>query len=178
MKQHKMIKIAAVLLILVMYTTHLCSNLYARYITYSSSSDSARVAGSVLEFYLLEEGQLQTFELDLSQMVPGDQYKYDLVFCNYNEEVVSEVQMEYAITLKTTGNLPLAYTISPLEDSQDLFLQTSTNIYYWYDGVMKASEKTIQKYTLTVSWDKSKNNPYYADEIDLVEVSLTASQQD
>ena len=166
MKQHWILKLAAVLLILVMYTTHLCSNLYARYITYASSGDETRVATFVIDDgNLFEEGNY-VFTTDSSFK---DVVGYPLLVTVENK---SEVAVEYTLKVETNKNLPLLASWSQEAEYVPLDSDILSNTY---NVGVNSGEKT---HTLYVTWDETKTDYKYSYEFDVITISIECKQVD
>lgn len=176
--KHWTLKLAVVLLIMVMYTTHLCSNLYARYITRSSGSDEARAAMGVYEFSLLDSENSPMQAIELENIKPGGTYEYTIQLNNHKDGKVAEVSMEYYIEVETTGNLPLNYTLKNAESNQTISKITSGNTYRWNGENMQASQSSTHGYKLIVSWGEEHNDVAYASEIDMVILEIDVKQID
>lgn len=103
-KSNIMIKLAAILLCLVLFTMHLMSGLYAKYSSRSASNGFARVANwdvSVL-------GGKPALTIDCSSSDLDDEYKITVtnrseVSVKYDVIVVFEKALESGITLKLDG---------------------------------------------------------------------------
>ncbi len=84
----------------------LASVTMAKYVSGASGGDSAAVA--VFAPALSTES-----DIDLSSIEkPGDSKTVRFTVQNTTGETVSEVAMRYRITLRTTGNLPLVFTLA------------------------------------------------------------------
>ena len=78
----------------------------AKYVSGASGGDSAAVAVFAPSLLLTESN------IDLSSIKkPGDSKTVWFTVQNTPGETVSEVAMRYRITLRTTGNLPLVFTL-------------------------------------------------------------------
>ena len=77
----------------------------AKYISQSHGNDSASVAR-------FSPSLISENNLDISDIKkPGDSTEKTFKVQNFSGGSVSEVTMTYTITLKTTGNLPLCFTL-------------------------------------------------------------------
>lgn len=125
----------------------------------------------------------------LKDLTPGKETKITFQVTNQKNNVVSEVAQEYSITLQTTGNLPLTYSLkkSSTENSlgtsvgmptggSDTGADTGKQIV-WDGGLLPyAAGGVTHTYELTVTWPVDKNAPQYADEVDAVSLIVDAQQ--
>ena len=121
----------------------------------------------------------------MSELTPGKTSLYKFKVTNKKDGKVSQVGQEYSITVETTGNLPLKFVLTPDGASSGGSLaKTGSGSLTFTDGksVVKGgflphTEETTHSYELTVSWPNDEKNEFvYADEIDLVTVTVDAKQ--
>lgn len=145
------------LFLLTMITTSMTSGLYARYTTAASGEDSARVAA----FSIQSEGELsQSFSLSL--LPGGDTSK--AIEITYS----GEVAVRYVLTVESTGNLPLTFSI----DGQTAAKQSN-------QITVKLSPGTHTKeHTLRIAWPIDENGYGYSTEMDLITVRVECEQID
>lgn len=152
---------------------------YARYSSKVTGNVTAKTAS-------VEMNSTINLTDQLGGMTPGSSKKIEFEVTNKKERNVSEVGQEYSITIDTTGNLPLTYTIAgdsaaPASEKYVTAVEESsgeTN-YKWTGGVLPYSADGItHTYTLTVTWPKSgdEDNSAYSDEIDQVTLTVDAKQ--
>ncbi len=151
-----MLRAAAVLLILVLLSASMVAGRYARYTTTASGSDSARVA----KFHVTHSGEIpeavQTIRVNLR---PGEK-------CPYSIQVVndSEVAVAYTITAKSKyENLPLEFSL--IDSDQPVAA-----------AVLVPGETKDLQYQ--VSWPADKNDDKYIGMVDLIHLTIQASQID
>lgn len=175
------------LLYLGLVTTLILSVTLARYASTTGGSGTATVAAMA--------GGGEPIHMIVENMLPGSapqtlQFKV----VNYKDNAVSEVALDYEITVETTGNLPLKFELAAAgADAAGTTVQTGA-ILATGDGAKSqtltggcfplitdaggnALTKQAHTYTLTVTWPKAQSDAGYADEIDLVTVSVSARQQ-
>lgn len=169
---------------------------YARYSTQVEGTASAKTADVQID---------STIDLTekLSELNPGTTKKIKFQVTNKKEDKVSEVGQEYTITITTTGNLPLTYTLTPEQNadpgkaadtgvSKDTGAQNGSyvgtasssvpegNSYTWTGGMIPYSNTgVIHTYILSVEWpdnDAKKSTADYSNEIDRVTLTVDAKQ--
>lgn len=98
-----------------------------------------------------------------------------------NGTTISEVSQEYSITVKTTGNLPLKYTLIPKENTAGKgdFVTVSTGtpqsvsdsastVYQWTGGKFPHTDACTHGYELEISWPSDNGG-----EMQLTQMRLT-----
>lgn len=180
------LRAAAVLLCLVLVSTYLLTNLYARYTAADTGSDSARVAlfGSS-ESVTLDNGNSQ-----LASMVPGDTATYKITVSNARGENVSEVAQSYNVEVETAGNLPLTFALSEVgggtiseSSATESSTETSTRTFPTHtfasnDMRFAAGSPQSKTYQLTVTWPADKTDAKYANVPDFIQVNVNVLQID
>ena len=150
------LRLAAVLLILVMLSTSMVAGRYARYTSTAIASDSARVA----KFEVNEESALLTQNVPVS-IIPGSTATTEI-----KVENASEVSVRYTINIDNPyRNLPLKFQIKVGDVLHDL--PFAATIGY-------GQEVT---YVLVTTWTGSADISY-SGKVDLIEISLSATQID
>lgn len=172
-KQHS--RLWVLLLYLALVTSLILSVTLARYASGMSGTGTATVAA-------MAGDASSTLQMSLDRMTPGGEGK-ELKFqvVNFTDNAVSEVALDYQITVTTTGNLPLTFhltadtaehTVSGGTVLSGVKSQTLTGGAFPLTG-----EKQAHTYTLTASWPPSANDGGYSQEIDLVTVRVEAKQR-
>ncbi len=166
----QVLSIAVLFVLLIQYI-----NADARYISGSLGSDEAKVATVVMNSNL--ENNLN---ITLTDIEPGDIRYYDFSVVNYNGDIISEVKQDYTITVKTTNNLPLAFELVLVEDKgfkyASDFVFGNPN-YIASNGVLGNEIKEDHDYQLKISYDISKANINYINEIDVVTLVIDSVQK-
>lgn len=153
-----LMRMAAVLLALVLFSTALVSGRYARYTSSASGSDSAKVA----KFLIEEEGGIFGSEVFTCDLAPGETEKASITVKNK-----SEVAVNYTLSAATTYQLlPLQYTVT-------------------YDGQTNPAPFTCAlapgqtaALTLNIIWPEDAVDAAYSGKVDTVELTLQAVQID
>lgn len=155
---------------------------YARYTTSVSGNASAWTAAVAMD------GKITTTQVDVSGMQPGDKKEISFQVINFSNDKVSEVAQNYAITVKTAGNLPFTFTLEPVSpgtadinskagwagDMKETGDVWKTEI----SGFLPAAEQTTHSYKLYIEWPTKANEPKYADEINYHFVNGTNNETD
>ena len=149
---------------------------FARYYTQISGSGSASVAAVAMDSTIDLTDQLQDLE-------PGGTKAISFQVTNSKNGTTSEVAQEYTITLTTTGNLPLTYTLSGHVEPQAAGAVVSeapkaadASPLVWSGGQLPHTIKASHIYTLIVTWPEEQATAQYSDEIDWMTLSVEAKQ--
>ena len=174
--------VVALLVCLTLITTYLLSGAYSKFYTSSSGGDSARVAHFSPKFtsaVITVENQLPGFP-----NIPDNSYLIDFSVQNYTGDKASEVAMKYKIVLKTTGNIPLTFTLlngegNPLEEPWDCNGKSGECVYeYDPSRVFGVGTKETAQYKLKIEWPSDSNNAQFSGMTDAVYLSAEFEQID
>ena len=122
--------------------------------------------------------------IDISEIrKPGDSTDKIFRVQNFSGDNVSEVTMKYKIVLKTTGNLPLHFTV--LDSSESVIADwscdgISENQNYEYECPILFSPGISQAhdYKLRVEWSNTQNDAKFSGMTDAVYLSVIWEQID
>jgi len=196
-KKHS--RLWAYLLYLGLVTSLILSVTLARYVSTAGGTGTAAVAA--LAGGLEGAVEAAPIELPLEGLLPGGEprtLRFQVV--NYTGDRLSEVALDYSITLETTNNLPLTFTLSGQADKPegqgDLAAIPAGGAILGPDAVQTqgpkagtktqtlsggafdlTGEKQEHTYTLTVNWPEGDKDGNYSQEIDLVTVKVEALQR-
>ena len=152
-----LLRTAAVLLVLVSVSTSMVAGRYARYTTTVTATGSARVA----KFEVNGTGALLTENIAVS-IIPGGSDE-----TQFSVENASEVSVEYTIAVDNPyHNFPLGFQIKVNGVPHDLP----------YTAEMLPGQ-TIN-YTLVTAWTGNDYSLSYSGKVDLIEISVSATQID
>jgi len=169
------------LLYLGLVTSLILSVTLARYVSTAGGTGTATVAAMAGSASLTE-----TLEMPLEGLLPGGTKTLTFQVVNYSGDQISEVALLYDITVRSTGNLPLTFalTAGTLPEGAaegesavrigegDILDRKLTG------GAFPLTErKRAHSYTLTVTWPEGEDDAGYADEIDLVTITIEGRQR-
>lgn len=150
----------------------------AKYIFQSHGNDSASVARF--------SPALSENNIDISGIInPGESNTKTFWVQNFSGDSVSEVTIKYKISLKTTGNLPLRFTLldvsgKPLKEW--VCNGTSGQQEYEYESltttVFSPGTRQSHKYQLKAEWPNTQNDSKFSGMTDAVYVSVKWEQVD
>ena len=150
---------------------------WAKYILQSHGNDSASVA-------CFSPSLISESNIDISDIKkPGDSTEKTFKVQNFSGDSVSEVTMKYTISLKTTGNLPLCFTLLDADGkSLEVWDCNGTNGQqeYKYECPTVFSPGTTQShaYQLKAEWSNTQNDSKFSGMTDAVYVSVKWEQVD
>ncbi len=173
----RLLHTALILCIAMLCLTSVIGITAAKYVSEGSASDSATVAQ-------FSPSLFSDSSIDISGIKkPGDSIYSSFTVRNYSGDGVSCVTVKYKIVLKTTGNLPLRFTVYNSDDDE---------VFSFYcDGTGGAGEyeyeipiqftpgvKQDHGYTLKAEWQSSDNGAQFSGMTDAVSVSVVWEQVD
>ena len=160
-----MMKAAVVLLMLVLVSTSLVTNRYARYTTTAYGEDSARVAKfSVTD---VVNGFESEAEVDI-RFTPG--YSYPVKITVTND---SEVAIRYSVTPEVPyNNLGLLFSMSK-KQADNSYASLGTNVF---SGELAPNEDA--EFILYITYPSTGNDQLNMGKVDIVRLTFNASQID
>ncbi len=163
------------LLYLALVTSLILSVTLARYSSAVVGTGTATVAA-------MAGDASSTLQMSLDGMTPGGEDRtLEFRVVNFTAKAVSEVALDYQITVETTGNLPLVFALTADEGENRVPGGTVLNgvkSQTLTGGAFPLSEEgQAHTYTLTASWPERLNDGGYSREIDLVTVRVEARQR-
>lgn len=170
-------RIAALLACLTLITVYMLSGAYSKFYTSASGGDGARVASFSPDFTSAQV-------LDVENATPGYSAEMNFFVQNFSGEKMPEVAMKYKIILKTTGNIPLKFTVSNIDGTipQDFVCDgTSGKQEYVYSNdsfVFGTSAQETQTYKLKAEWQAGKNDARFSGMTDAVYLEAEFEQID
>ena len=173
-KKNKALITAAVLLVLALVSFMCIRSLIAGYKAETGSSDSARVA------VFGHDESITVPAAILEKLVPGSSATYAVELSNASDSRTSEVAQKYQIEVKTSGNLPLEYTLKKDGSKAGSFSETDTASHVFTDDSMsfKASAAETHKYELVISWPEDRKDIGFSGVPDFVDIDINVEQMD
>lgn len=142
----------------------------SRYMSTVSGTGAVSVASVALD---------GSIPIDVKNMVPGEGRTVTFSVTNEKDGQISDVAQSYTVTVSTTGNLPLHFTLSAAASPSTGYALTrigQTDV--WTGGALPHTTDTTHTYTLTVTWPANETDPKYAREVDAVTLTVDAQQAD
>lgn len=137
-----------------------------------------------IAFYVLEDS-LQTHELFIGDIAPGQSESIAFYVQNYNEtaNIEAEVDLTYDVKIKCTENLPL--TINLYEDANPItnksFAKDAYGTWFYYITVpqhtLTHGVRETHNYVLNIEFSADEvDKPQYQDIIEAIEVTVDSKQ--
>lgn len=173
-RPNRIFRAALVLLCTVLVSVWMISGLWARYTTGSTGSDEARVASFDVTADMKNFEAMFTVPLN-----PGESAAYSFEIKNSSETAVN-----LQAILETEGNLPLKIEYQKGSTNADTWNILAENIQEVQEGkckfsdAMAAGNEEIQTYQIQISWPADRDGYQYANGVETVKLSVTASQID
>ena len=170
-------RFAALLGCLTLMTLYLLSGAYSKFYTTESGGDGARAA-------LFSPYFNSASSMDVSNATPGYTNEITFTVQNFSDEKVPEVAMKYKIILKTTGNIPLKFTVCKSDGSTlKEFICDGINgkqIYEYTDAslVFDTGVKESRAYQLKAEWQSGQNDARFSGMTDAVYLEVEFLQID
>lgn len=170
-------RFAALLGCITLISAYLLSGVYSKFHTSGSGSDSADVAQFSPAFH--------STEIVVSERLPGYSAEMPFEVQNFSDDTPAEVAMKYKIILKTTGNIPLTFTLFD-DGGNQLGLPWECNgtsggqTYEYADEslIFAVATKETDIYTLRIEWPSGENDAMFSGMTDAVYLSAEFEQID
>lgn len=161
--------------------------------TFSSYvSDTAIEISSNQAAYIFNEGKM-TFNIDTNKIIPASSpYVYSFTISNYNDIRKSDVDINYTLSMRTTTNLPLRYSLYKDKNyneigSVNIIANTSQKQDQdgsWYNEMvinnnydLLYTTSTTDTYYLVVEYPISYSSSLtYEGMMDLIEITINSKQ--
>ncbi|MDO4363224.1 MAG: hypothetical protein Q4C99_01730 [Clostridia bacterium] len=149
-------RLLSLLLVFTLASAYLLSGVAAKYTSHSGGADNARVAS----FNVTQSG---TATADIAlDIKPGDTVQYEVAVTSN-----SEVALSYTIGVENKyNNLPLEFKML---DENNNEINSDTIMY---------SDSKTHNYKLQIAWPSNEDDVSYSGKVDLLVVTLDASQVD
>lgn len=134
------------------------------YVSTTGGSDTARVARMSLDAEI---------EFSVHAIKPGETITIDFELSGEN----SDVTQAYSIAMNCTANLPLDYALTCTANGGTPILLEKMLPQTTYSGGTLLHGET-HAYSLVVSWDETKTDHQYSDEIEYITITTQSVQVD
>lgn len=154
---------------------------YSFFYSSSGSSIDQKIAGLVFN-----AKNKENLELVLNDLLPGDTKEYEFSVANISEEKVSDVTVEYELSLETYHFLPLVIELYKVDKEETLILtcvekpernENNELVCTTETQELIHSEGKLDNYKLKVTFDKKYNDAIYSNLIDSIEIKIRSWQK-
>lgn len=178
MKQNKKIILLGTIILLILTAG----------ITYSvfSSSGMIDVADQNIAKFIFDTEPVNTFDILLDGLKPGDKRDIEFVVTNYDDENIAEVSIEYQVILKTYHFMPLSIELYKINEEEDLVLEcdesysrNEQNEIVCNSPIQEMSheEEKQDEYRLKVNFPEEYNDVSYSELLDFINLEIKSWQK-
>ena len=159
--------------------------------TFGLFESSTKISPNIeTAIYVLEPGEY-IYNMNIEDLIPSDSpYIYNFTVSNYNDDEISDVDMNYELEIITTTNIPLEYDVYRNEDyragesiisSREKVKDEDSTWYNYFKTNttynLPHNEKTIDTYTITVIFPSTyKTTTIYTEQIENIEIKVNSKQ--
>ena len=177
-KKYKVILIISVLVMLI----------FGSGITYSLFRGETNMnADQGIAKFIFNAQRLDSLELPISDMNPGDVSEYPFSVSNNSEGSTSNVSLEYEMTIKTYHFVPLLIELYKLNGEEEQLIMTcdetytrnSSNELICNTPTQEISNEleTLDNYNLKISFPEEYNDSEYAGLVDYINIEIRSWQK-
>lgn len=158
-------------------------------ITYSffhSSAISSNADQNIAKFVFNAKSQDQ-IQLPLINLNPGDNQEYTFSVSNNNSESISDITVEYRLTIKTYHLVPLNIKLYKIIDDNPELVLTCDETYTRNDNneivcnsptqEMGYNSEKLENYRLDVTFPEEYNDSTYSDLVDYINIEIKSWQK-
>ena len=158
-------------------------------ITYSifSSSSNLTLANQQIAKFIFETEKLDHLELSLDNITPGKEEEYLFSISNALDKTVSNVTINYQITIETFHFMPLDIALYKVKgETEELIMQcdetysrNTSNILVCNSAMQEMSyeQGVLDNYKLKVSFPADYDSEDYADLVDFLDLKINSWQK-
>lgn len=160
--------------------------LFTSGITYSIfKSDVNATANQKIAKFVFDAQELDSLELSLSNIYPGDVKEYNFSVTNSNESKVSNVTLNYQIIIKTYHFMPITIELYKGEDTvpimtcDETYTRNSENELVCNSDTqeMTYNNNYLDDYQIKVTFPSDYNSENYKNLVDFIEVEINSWQK-
>ncbi len=137
--------------------------------------------------FIFNTNELDSIDLPLKDLKPGFHESYPFLITNSKESIISDVTIDYKLSIKTFHLVPLVIKLYSVTDEGDSLLLTCDESYTRdeitkeiicnYSKTMEHSNKQVDNYKLDVEFPNSFNGTEYSNLVDYINIDITSSQK-
>ena len=158
-------------------------------ITYSFFHSSASMNSSNQEIagFIFEATDLDQIDLNLNGLIPGESREYLFSVTNKSDENVSDVNIEYQLSIKTYHFIPLTIDLYQIKDEKETLVgscdekseRNSENelVCAMPISTLINSEEQIDDYKLKISFPSKYNDISYSNLVDYINIEIESWQK-
>ena len=172
-----------IIIILIMFGTFFSG------ITYSFFNSNVALASSNqgIASFVFETNNLDRIDLNLNGLIPGEEREYLFSVTNSREDVISDVTVEYQLSIKTYHFMPLEIELYQVNEEEDILFGTcdeksarnSSNelVCNMPISTLINSKKQSDDYKLKIIFPKEYNDVVYSNLVDYLNIEIESWQK-
>lgn len=157
-------------------------------ITYSIfSSDTLGSTDQKIAKFIFNAEELDTLSLPITDLKPGYANDFDFIVTNSKDEKISDVTIEYQITIKTFHLVPLKIELYKIDNDTQTLLITCDETYSRNDNnelvcnlqieELDYSKEEKDNYKLKISFPQEYNDITYSNLVDFIDLEIKSWQK-
>lgn len=156
-------------------------------ITYSFFHTNANITTVDQEIakFIFNAEKVDEISVPLMNLVPGEIKNYEFSVYNSNNNKVSDLSIEYELTIKTPHLIPLSIklykgnSITPLINCDESYSTNSNNEFVCNSTTQEINHGSIKQddYRLEVKFIDGYNSERYSDLVDYIDISIKSWQK-
>lgn len=150
--------------------TYLCLDTAGTFSKFISTSRAATGIGVAVPIF---ENSVETLSVELDEMKPGSVKYYEFYVTNENDTSISDITLEYDISIERSTNLPLTFEL--YKDNVNTNILSTDLISAKY--LMNHSVSSVHNYKLVIDWNSSYSDSEYQKLIESVDINIRAIQK-
>lgn len=177
--KYKIIIITSILVLLLFFSG----------ITYSmfNSSGAFNSSDQNIAKFVFNTSDLEQIDLFLQDLKPGDYKEYAFSVTNNKSGLISDVAIEYQMTIKTFHFLPLVIELYKIDGENEVLISTCDETYSRNtdnelvcnipNQEMGFSDSEVDNYKLKLLFPDNYNDPAYSSLIDYINIGIKSWQK-
>lgn len=158
-------------------------------ITYSFFNSTAELNSSnqKIASFIFETQNLEKIDLNLDGLKPGDEKEFKFLITNKKQDKVSDVTIEYKLSIKTYHFIPLIINLYKIENDKEIFVSTcdetssrnTKNELVCITPIQTLSNtiEQIDEYLLKVTFPNKYSDVSYSNLVDYINIEIDSWQK-
>lgn len=160
-------------------------------ITYSvfNSGSTLNTPDQQIAKFVFDTNVVDYIELNLTNINPGDKKEYLFSVSNSQSENLSNITVNYEITVKTYHFMPLTIELykTDANNNETLIMDCNENYYARNSSnelicnsptqIMSFSNEVLENYKIIVTFPSEYNNEIYANLVDYIDLEISSRQK-
>lgn len=133
--------------------------------------------------FIFEAQTLDNLEIPLIDMVPGQIEEYEFTISNTSDEKISDVSIEYQLTIETPHLIPLIIELYKddvlILSCDETYSRNNNNELVCNTPLQELSnsDEELDEYRLVVTFDSQYNSESYSNLVDYINIEIRSYQK-